>query len=496
MKILYASSEAAPFAKTGGLGDVAGSLPLALCEKGADARVILPLYRCIASEYREKMKYINHIYIDMGWRRLYCGVFYLEHKGCTFYFVDNEFYFNGYKPYDYIYLDCEKFIFFAKAVLSLLPTIGFCPDVINCNDWQTAAIPVFLDTFKDNPFYRNIKTVITIHNLKYQGRWDMNKVKDYMGIGDYYYTNDKLEYYSDANILKGGLVYADKISTVSKSYAKEIQTPYFGEGLDGLLRARKNDLYGITNGISYNEWDSARDRWIFENYTKNDAVQKKKVNKKELQKLLNLPLNENIFTVGIISRLTDQKGFELVANAMEQMCSEKMNIVVLGTGDERYENMFRHFAWKYPDKVSANIYFSADMSHKIYAACDALLMPSLFEPCGLSQIIAMRYGTLPIVRETGGLGDTVIPYNRFTGEGTGFSFANYSADDMLNILKYAQGVYYNDKNSWQRLIRNAMSADYSWDASAEKYLKMYSDITGVGVPYNRKDICDSRGAVI
>lgn len=479
MKILYVSPEAAPFSKTGGLGDVAGSLPIALCEKGVDARVIVPLYRCIAQEYKDQMTYINHIYINMGWRKQYCGVFKLEKDGCIFYFVDNEFYFNGDKPYDYIHLDCEKFIFFSKAVLSLLPTLDFRPDVINCNDWQTAPIPVFLDTFLDNPFYRGIKTVMTIHNLKYQGRWNLNKIKDFMGIGDYYFTSDKLEYYKDANLLKGGLAYADKITTVSESYAEEIQTQWYGEGLDGLISARKNDLLGIVNGISYTEWNPEKDNMIFANYGKADFSEKKKQNKTQLQQLLNLPVNENIFTVGIVSRLTDQKGFDLVATALEELCAGGMQIILLGTGDEKYENLFRHYAWKYPDKVSANIYFSNDMSHKIYAGCDAFLMPSAFEPCGLSQIISMRYGTLPVVRETGGLKDTVIPYNEFTKEGTGFSFKNYSAQDMVHVLKYAMQVYYDDKQSWNTLAENAMSTDYSWSVSADKYIKMYEELSGV-----------------
>ena len=479
MNILYASSEAAPFAKTGGLGDVAGSLPPALKEKGIDARVIIPLYKSIPQHFKDQMEYITHIYIDIGWRRQYCGVKKLEHDGCIFYFVDNEFYFNGDKPYDYIHLDCEKFIFFSKAVLSLLPSLDFRPDVINCNDWQTAAIPVFLDTFLDNPFYRGIKTVMTIHNLKFQGRWNLDKIKDFMNIGDYYFTEDKLEYYKDANLLKGGLVYATKISTVSESYASEIQTEQYGEGLSGIISARKNDLVGIVNGISYKEWDPETDNNIFENYNISNFVDKKKKNKTELQKNLNLPIDENIFTVGIVSRLTEQKGFDLIAAAIERMCEGGMQIIVLGTGEEKYENLFRHYAWKYPDKVSANIYFSNEMSHKIYAGCDAFLMPSLFEPCGLSQIISMRYGTLPIVRETGGLKDTVIPYNEYTGEGTGFSFANFNSNDMFHVIKYAMQVYYDNKTVWQKLVKQAMSADYSWSISAEKYIKMYSEITGI-----------------
>lgn len=479
MKILYVSSEAAPFAKTGGLGDVAGSLPIALNEKGADVRVILPLYRCIDDVYKKKMEYITNIHIEMGWRKQYCGVFKLIHENCIFYFVDNEFYFNGDKPYDYIHLDCEKFIFFSKAVLSLLPTLDFQPDVINCNDWQTASIPVFLDSFRNNSFYKDIKTVMTIHNLKYQGRWDMDKIKDFMAIGDYYFTDDKLEYYKDANLLKGGLVYADKISTVSKTYADEITTDSYGEGLQGIISARRNDLYGIVNGISYTQWNPSKDTKIFENFNKVNFAKKKKANKVQLQKMLNLPIDENIFMVGIVSRLTDQKGFDLVCEVLDRICEGGMQVVILGTGDEKYENLFRHYAWQYPDRISANIYYSDEMSHKIYASSDAFLMPSAFEPCGLSQIISMHYGTLPIVRETGGLKDTVIPCNEFTGEGTGFSFTNYNSNDMLYVLKYAMQIYYDNKTLWNKLIRNAMKTDFSWSVSADEYIKMYEEITGI-----------------
>ncbi|MBR5808770.1 MAG: glycogen synthase GlgA [Clostridia bacterium] len=477
MNILYVTSEAAPFVKTGGLGDVAGSLPLTLKEKGVDARVILPLYRCIDQKYKDMMKYIDNIYINMGWRSQYCGVFELDWHGTTYYFVDNEFYFNGPGPYDHIHLDCEKFIFFSKAVLSLLPTLGFRPDVINCNDWQSAPIPVLLDTFYDNPFYRGIKTVMTIHNLKFQGRWDLDKIKDALAIDDYYFTEDKLEYYKDANLLKGGLVYANKITTVSETYAKEITTAEFGEGLDGLLYARQNDTVGIVNGIS-DDWSPKTDPFIFENFTER-SLAKKKINKTELQKELNLPVDENKMMIGIVSRLTDQKGFDLIAYAMERLCEGGYQIVVLGTGDENYENMFRHYAWKYPDRVSANIFFSNELSHKIYAACDAFLMPSRFEPCGLSQLISMKYGCLPIVRETGGLSDTVIPYNEFTGEGTGFSFMPYNADDMMTVVNYAMRTYYDNPEAWTKLVKNAMGQDFSWNVSADKYIALYEELSGI-----------------
>jgi starch synthase len=479
MKVLFVTSEAAPFVKTGGLGDVAGSLPPALKQKGVDARVIMPLYGCIAQEYKDQMRYINHIYIDMAWRKQYCGVFELEYEGTTFYFIDNLFYFNSSQPYGYIHEDCEKFLFFSKAVISLLPTIEFRPDVIHCNDWQSGGVPVFLDTCLNNPFYRGIKTLMTIHNLRFQGRWDFKGIKDVMGISDYYFTSDKLEYHKDANILKGGMVYANKISTVSETYANEITTAEYGEGLDGLLRARRNDLCGIVNGISYSTWNPETDNKIFHNYNRNNAWEQKKINKLRLQEQCNLPVDENKFMIGIVSRLTDQKGFDLVSYVLDTLCSENVQIVLLGTGDEKYENLFRHYAWKYPDKISSNIYFSDDLSHKIYAAADVFLMPSRFEPCGLSQLISMRYGTLPIVRETGGLKDTVSPYNEYTGGGTGFSFGNYSAHDMLYVIHYAMNVFYNNREAWNTIMYNAMSADYSWNRSADRYIDLYQSMTGI-----------------
>ncbi len=483
MNILFATSECAPFIKTGGLGDVAGSLPQALVEKGVDARVIMPLYKAIPQKYRDEMKYITNIYIDIAWRKQYCGIFELKHNNCTYYFIDNEFYFSGDKPYDHIHLDCEKFIFFSKAVLSVLPTIGFCPDVINCNDWQTGAVPVFLDTCRNNPFYQGIKTVMTIHNLKFQGRWDFKGIKDAMGISDYYFTSDKLEFYEDANILKGGMVYANRISTVSDTYAEEIKTPYYGEGLDSLLRARSNDVVGILNGISYEDWNPQKDEFIYKKYTPRTVKSGKAENKAALQREFGLPEDPDKLLIGVVSRLTDQKGLDLIAYKLEELCTNGgCQIVVLGTGDEKYENLFRHYSWKYPEAFQARITYSNELSHKIYAACDAFLMPSAFEPCGLSQIISMKYGTLPVVRETGGLKDTVKPYNKFTGEGYGFSFANYNADEMLGSIYSAMDVYYNNKTAWAKLVKQAMAADYSWDVSAEKYIDMYSEISGAMRP--------------
>ena len=477
--ILFVASEVVPFIKTGGLADVVGSLPKCFDKEQYDVRVILPKYMCMPEEWKSKMNYLTHFYMDLAWRSQYVGVLEMKYEGVQFYFIDNEYYFSGPKPYGNIYQDIEKFAFFSKAALSALPVIGFRPDIIHCNDWQTGLIPVFLkDKFHEGEFFRNIKSIMTIHNLKFQGVWDMKTVKDITGLPDYYFTPDKLEAYGDANYLKGGIVYADWVTTVSRTYAEEIKTPFYGEGLDGLMRARSNNLTGIVNGIDYTEYDPNTDTLIAKNYNARNFRKEKIKNKRELQKELNLEQNDSKFMIGIVSRLTDQKGFGLIAYMMDELCQLDLQIVVLGTGEDRYENMFRHFAWKYQGKVSANIYYSNALSHKIYAACDAFLMPSLFEPCGLSQLMALRYGTVPIVRETGGLKDTVEPYNEYESTGTGFSFANYNAHEMLYTIKYAMDVYYNRRREWNKLIDRGMAADFSWEKSAKEYAKLYDQLLG------------------
>ncbi|MDO5541418.1 MAG: glycogen synthase GlgA [Eubacteriales bacterium] len=474
-KVLFVSSEGVPFIKTGGLADVVGSLPKYLSKDEFDVRVILPKYLCMREDLKNSLNYVTHFYMDLGWRSQYVGVLETVYDGVQFYFIDNEYYFAGFKPYGNIYEDIEKFAFFSKAALSALPVIGFQPDIVHCHDWQTGLIPVFLkDKFHDGEFYANMKSIMTIHNLKFQGIWDMKTIKNITGLSDYYFTPDKLEAYGDANYLKGGLVYADAITTVSPTYAEEIKTSFYGENLDGLMRARANDLRGIVNGLDYDEWDPEKDPLIVKNYNAKNFRKEKVKNKLALQKELGLAQNKDAFMIGIVSRLTDQKGFDLINYMMEEMCQQDWQIVVLGTGEERYENMFRHFAWKYPEKVSANIYYSEAMSHKVYASCDAFLMPSLFEPCGLSQLMSLRYGTLPIVRETGGLKDTVIPYNEYEGTGTGFSFTNYNAHEMFNTIRYAHSVYVDKKREWNKLIDRAMAVDFSWKASADKYAELYN----------------------
>lgn len=474
-KVLFVASEGVPFIKTGGLADVVGSLPKYLSKEEFDVRVILPKYLCMREDLKESLNYVSHFYMDLGWRSQYVGILETVYDGIQFYFIDNEYYFAGMKPYGNIYEDIEKFAFFSKAALSALPVIGFQPDIVHCHDWQTGLIPVFLkDKFREGEFFANMKSIMTIHNLKFQGVWDMNTVKNITGLPDYYFTPDKLEAYGDANYLKGGLVYADALTTVSPTYAEEIKTPFYGENLDGLMKARAHDLRGIVNGIDYEEYNPETDKMITANYNARNFRKEKVKNKIALQKELGLAQNEKTFMIGIVSRLTDQKGFDLINYMMEEMCQQDWQIVALGTGEERYENMFRHFAWKYPDKVSANIYYSEAMSHKVYAACDAFLMPSLFEPCGLSQLMSLRYGTLPIVRETGGLKDTVEPYNEYEGTGTGFSFRNYNAHEMYNTIRYAHSVYVDKRREWNRLIDRAMAADFSWKTSADQYAELYN----------------------
>lgn len=474
-KILLVSSEAIPYIKTGGLADVVGSLPRYINKEEYDVRIILPKYACMNQKFLPELQFVTHFYVDLSWRRQYAGVFKAENNGVTYYFIDNEYYFAGNNPYNNIYEDVEKFAYFSKAVLMALPQIDFCPDVIHCNDWQTGLVPVFLRTvFGADSFYSSIKTMFTIHNMKFQGRWMVNEIRDITGLPAELFTADKLECYGEANYLKGGCVYADAISTVSPSYAMDITTPEGGEGLDGLMSARRNDLYGIVNGIDYNEFNPATDTTMTLNFDVYTAAEKKKVNKADLQRQMGLPEREDAFLIGMVSRMTDQKGFDLVAYVMEEMLST-MNIqfVVLGTGEYRFEEMFRYFQSKYPDKISAHIGYSEERAHQIYASCDAFLMPSLFEPCGLSQMMSMRYGTIPIVRETGGLKDTVDAYNEFENTGTGFSFKEYNAHDMMHIIQYANDVYLQHRDKWNELVMRAMTTDYSWNASARKYEHIY-----------------------
>ena len=477
--ILFVASESVPFIKTGGLADVVGSLPKSLDKEKYDVRIFIPKYGCMKQEMKDRLNYKTNFYMDFNWKNVYVGIMEAVVDGITYYFIDNEYYFSGPKPYcDDALFEIEKYAFFSKAVLSSLPLIDFKPDIMHCHDWQTGLIPVFLkDHFAGSEFFRDMKSIMTIHNLKFQGKWNIETVKNITGLSDYYFTNDKLEAYGDANLLKGGIVYADTVTTVSKTYAQEVKTEFYGEGLHGLLQAREGELKGIVNGIDYTDFNPESNPLIYNNYTVENFRKEKIKNKRALQKELGLKQDDKTMLIGIVSRLTDQKGFDLIEYMMEELCQDNVQFAILGTGSAKYEDMFRSFAGKYPDKVSANIYYSEALSHKIYAASDAFLMPSLFEPCGLSQLMALRYGTLPIVRETGGLKDTVEPYNEYEGTGTGFSFANYNAHEMLNTLRYAEEVYYNSKRDWNKMVERAMNADFSWGVSAKKYEEMYEELT-------------------
>ncbi len=480
-RVLFASSECVPFVKTGGLADVVGALPKEFDPSVWDVRVILPNYTCIPPQYRDQFEYITNFYMDCGplIGSKYVGIFKYVYEGITYYFIDNLEYFQVFYPYGDTRGDMEKFTFFDKAVLSVLPVIDFQPELIHCHDWQTGLIPVYLKTlFASNPFFSGIKTIFTIHNLKFQGVWDVKTLRDLSGLPDDVFTPDKLEFHKCGNMLKGGLVYADYITTVSNTYANEIQTPFYGEGLDGLLCARHFDMQGIVNGIDYDKYNPQTDPKIYRNYSVDDFRAQKKVNKEKLQEQLGLTVDKKKFMIGLISRLTDQKGLDLINYCIEGIADENTQLVVIGTGESQYENMFRHYAWKYPDRISANICYNEDLAQKLYAAADAFLVPSRFEPCGLTQLISFRYGTVPIVRETGGLKDTVEPYNEYEQTGDGFSFANYNGDELLNTVNYAKYIYFVKKAQWNRIVERGMRKDYSWKNCKGGYEALYHFLIG------------------
>lgn len=481
-RILFAASECVPFIKTGGLADVCGALPKEFDKEYWDVRVVIPNYQCIPERFRNQFEYVSHFWMSAGpyIRDKYVGVLQYKYEGITYYFIDNQEYYSGPTPYSSnIRTDIEKFVFFDKAVLSMLKHVDFRPDIIHCHDWQTGLIPVYLkNEFAADSFYWGIKTIMTIHNLKFQGIWDIKTMKGLTGFSSTLFTPDKLEFKKDANMLKGGLVYADYITTVSDTYAREIQTDFYGEGLNGLLSARHFDMQGIVNGIDYQAYNPATDSKIYANYDVESFRKKKAINKERLQADLGLAVDKKKYMIGLISRLTDQKGLDLINCVMDGLVDEYTQIVVIGTGQPEYENMFRHYAWKYPDRVSANICYSDDLAHKLYAAADAFLMPSLFEPCGLTQLISFRYGTVPIVRETGGLKDTVIPFNEYENTGDGFSFANYNAHEMLRVVNYSKQIYYDHKRQWNQMIDRGMTKDFSWNASKFRYEGLYNFLMG------------------
>ncbi len=475
MQIVFASAECAPFVKTGGLGDVAGSLPAALVRAGAEVIVMVPKYATIKDEYKAQMEHFSDFYVSLGWRNEYCGLEKIEHDGVTYMFIDNERYFARDYPYGF-FDDGERFAFFSKAITESLQHLpaGFECDILHCNDWQTALAPVFLREFYQGlPLYDRVKTVFSIHNVAFQGQFSDTVMEDILGVAHIPAAASQLR--CDAcsiNYMLGALRYADAITTVSPTYASEIQTPEFGEGLDGVLRERSYALQGILNGIDVAGFDPATDKRIAANYTVDDRAGKA-VCKAKLQEELGLEVRDDRPLMVMVTRLTRQKGMDLVMYALDRILAGGVQVAVLGTGDRDYEDGLRYFQGKYPGTMAARIEFDPALSQRMYAAADMFLMPSKFEPCGLSQIIAMRYGTLPIVRETGGLKDTVIPYNEFTGEGTGFSFSNFNGDEMGDAVFRAARLFWDNRDAWNQLVTQAMSQDFSWTRSADKYLDLY-----------------------
>ena len=475
MHIVFASAEAAPFVKTGGLGDVAGSLPAALKKAGADVIVMVPKYGSIAPEWRDQMEHVCDFHVPLGWRNEYCGLERLVHDGITYLFIDNERYFLRDAPYGY-FDDGERFAFFSKAICESLQHLpnGWTCDVLHCNDWHTALAPVFLREFYQGlPLYEHVKTVFSIHNIAFQGQFTAKMLEDVLGLAHIPAASGQLTCGEDAiNYMQGALSYTDAITTVSPTYAAEIQTPAFGEGLDGVLRRRASVLHGILNGIDIAAFEPAIDPRIAQNYTADDRSGKAAC-KRAVQEELGLEVREDRPLLSMVTRLTRQKGLDLVMYALDRILSGGVQVAVLGTGDRDYEDALRWFERRYPGQMSARIQFDPALSQRIYAGSDLFLMPSLFEPCGLSQIIAMRYGTLPVVRETGGLKDTVAPYNQYTGEGTGFTFANFNGDEMGDAVFRGARLFWDDRAAWDELVGNAMGRDFSWKRSAEEYLDIY-----------------------
>ena len=472
-KILFVASEVLPYVKTGGLADVAGALPGALCRAGYETRVILPLYQDIPNELRQTMQFVGNCYVALAWRYQYCGIFRQEYQGVVYYFVDNEYYFKRQGLYGH-YDDGERFAFFSKAVLESLKLLDFRPDILHCNDWHTAMVPTFLDTFyRGAEECRNLKTVFTIHNIEFQGKYGDGMIGDVLGLP----ADKRSLVYMDGcvNYMKGGIESSNCVTTVSPTYAREILTPFFGYGMQNILLRRQYKLRGIVNGIDTVANNPETDGALFQNYTL-QTFEKKAENKVGLQRLLDLPVNANVPMIGMVGRLTHQKGLDLLEAVIERVLSMNIQLVVLGTGDWKYENMLRDMQARYPGKLRAVIGFSGDMASKIYGASDMFLMPSKFEPCGLSQLLAMRYGSVPIVRETGGLKDTVIPYDHTTGKGCGFTFYSYNADDMIYAIERAVGLYYDYRSDWMRVVANAMQNDFGWDRIAQQYIELYDNL--------------------
>ena len=478
MKILFAASEVAPFIKTGGLADVAGSLPQALAQEGNEVRVILPLYQGIGEEWREKMTFLQYFNVTLAWRQVYCGLFELERDGVTYWFVDNEYYFKRWQLYGH-FDDCERFAFFSRAVIETPGHMDWAPDVIHCNDWQTALVPVYLLEEKYRiPQLANAKTVFTIHNIEYQGRYGDQVLQDVIGLDKSYFNEGMLAYFSDVNLMKGAIMASNYVTTVSPTYAQELRTPFYAHGLDGVINMQSGKLVGIINGIDTQLYDPAKNPTLAASFTARAPKKGKAACKLALQQAVGLQEAPDVPIIACVSRLVGHKGFSMVSDAIHEIMSMDVQMVVLGTGDWQYEETFRHAQSQYPGRFAAQLTYSAPLSTMIYAGADMFLMPSISEPCGLSQLIAMRFGTVPIVRETGGLKDTVTPYNKYEGTGRGFTFSNINAGDMVWVLREAVDLYYNNKEAWSGLMKAGMTADFSWANSAKQYLDIYRRIQG------------------
>lgn len=475
MKVLFTAAECAPFFKTGGLGDVAGALPKELKEKGADIRIVLPYYKQMPLKYREHCEDVLSFNVDVGWRHQYCGVKKLEVDGLTYYFIDNQYYFERDGLYGY-YDDGERFAYFQLAVIEMMEKIDFIPDIVHVNDYHTAMIPFLIrEKYHWIQAYQTIETVLTIHNIEFQGIFGADILSDLFGMGKERYYDGTVRFDDNVNFLKTGILYAGRINTVSPSYAEEIQTPEFGSGLDGVLRMEKDKLSGILNGINYEINDPEKDPLIPTNFSREDLTGKAD-NKAALQKKMGLPIRD-VPLMAVVSRLTHQKGFQLMMDEMEYLMQEEVQLVVLGTGEAGFEQGFRDFAGRFPEKCSVSISFDIKLAQLFYAGADLFLMPSAFEPCGLSQMISMRYGTLPVVHEIGGLRDSVIPYNPLTKEGTGFGFSEFRSVYLMEAIRLAVSVYKEEPEVWQQLIQAAMSKDFSWDSPAREYIGLYQLLT-------------------
>lgn len=475
MNILFVTSEMSPLAKSGGLGDVVGALPKAIRKAGQDARVIMPLYKQIKDRYGDKLQFMRWSMNKLGWRTMYSGLFNMEVDGVPVYFIDNEYYFGHESLYlDYSF-DIERFSFFQRAVLEALgDPMKFEPDILHLNDWQCGMIPVLLEAhYKAHGYHNNVQCIYTIHNLKFQGIHGRERIQDLMELQDRYMTEEAVLKDGVPNFMKAGILYSNRVTTVSPTYAHEIMQDYYGEGLNNLLAAQAWKVVGILNGIDVDSYNPSTDIQLAKNYNVRTFKKGKAACKLAIQEEVGLEQNEDIPLLAMITRLTSQKGLDLLLHIAEELLQENIQLIILGTGDEFYENSFRDLEWYHPNKVRSMIMFDEGLARRLYAASDIFLMPSMFEPCGLGQMIAMSYGSLPVVRETGGLKDTVIPYNKYDGSGTGFSFANINAHEFLFAIKDALDVYHNSPDSWKQLIRQAMSQDYSWDESAKKYIDLY-----------------------